>query len=67
MNKIKEQNIKAFISKHVFPDDRCGSPDQTILRQIIFDPKNKVDWQKALMLSLKYMPELLKAEELENI
>ena len=41
MDKIQEQKIKAFISKNVFIDGRCGQPDQTIFREIIFDSKIK--------------------------
>jgi hypothetical protein len=60
MDKIQEQKIKAFISKNVFIDGRCGQPDQTIFREIIFDSKNNINWQKALQLTIKYMPELIK-------
>jgi len=64
MKKALQQKVKAFISKNVFLDGRCGQPDQTIFRSIIFDPKNKINWQKALIDTLCCMPELIKDLEL---
>lgn len=66
MKKSEEQKIKAFISRYVFPDGRCGNPDQTILRQVIFDTKNKINWVQALKITVTNMPELVFKDEFKE-
>ncbi len=54
---MNEQEIQKLISREVIN----SIPDKTIqlvIRAIIFNPKNKIDWDKALNNVYEYMPEL---------
>lgn len=57
LGKMNEQEIQKLISREVIgyiPDKSI----QLVLRAIIFNPKNKIDWNKSLKDVYEYMPEL---------
>jgi hypothetical protein len=54
---MTEQEIQKLISREVIgyiPDKTI----QSVIRAIIFNPKNKINWDQALKSAYEYMPEL---------
>ena len=54
---MREQEVKEIISVEILKRMQDQSA-ASVLRDILFDNDNKIDWDKAFCLIQKYMPEL---------
>ena len=58
---MTDQEIRVLLSTKVLNlQDKAA---EFVIRKILFSEKNKIDWQNAYKVALKFMPELVKETE----
>ena len=62
---MTEQETKSYISVAILKRVEDQSPAQA-LREILFNPNNKINWEKAEKSLIKNIPELKALEELTD-
>jgi len=61
--KLTDNQIQVVFSRYILGNN----PLSTVVRGVIFNANNKIDWQDAFENACVYMPELLSNETINKI